>query len=60
MNKALIIFTPVFIVLFVINQSFYGGCFKGYCLAAAFPKIIILSAILTWIFYAISSQEESK
>lgn len=60
MKKALIIFTPVFFALFVLNQSFYGWCFKGYCLAAAFPKVLILSAILTGVFYAISKSENTN
>lgn len=60
MQKTLAIFIPVFIVLFLLNQSFYGGCFKGYCLAAAFPKVLILSAVLTGVFYAISKSESAK
>jgi len=60
MNKALAIFIPTFIVIFILNQSFYGGCFKGYCLAAALPKVVLLSAILTGVFYAISKTEKSK
>lgn len=50
----------MFIVLFVLNQSFYGGCFKGYCLATALPKIVILSAILTGVFYAVSKSEGAE
>jgi len=60
MQKALAIFIPTFLILFVLNQSFYGGCFKGYCLAAAFPKVLILSAILTGVFYAISKSESNE
>lgn len=60
MSKALSIFIPTFIVLLILNQFFYGGCFKGYCLAAALPKVVLLSAILTGVFYAISKSEESK
>ena len=60
MHKSLAIFIPVFIVLLVLNQSFYGGCYKGYCLAAAFPKVLILSAVLTGVFYAISKSESIK
>ncbi|MDP5029612.1 MAG: hypothetical protein NWQ54_00470 [Paraglaciecola sp.] len=48
------IFIPVFLVVMVVNQFFYGGCFKSYCLAAAFPKVTIISAVLALIFYASS------
>lgn len=48
------IFIPVFLVVMVVNQLFYGGCFKSYCLAAAFPKVTLISAVLTWILYASS------
>lgn len=46
------IFIPVFLVVMVVNQFFYGGCFKSYCLAAAFPKVTLIAAVLTWILYA--------
>jgi uncharacterized membrane protein YvbJ len=48
------IFIPIFLVVMVVNQIFYGGCFKSYCLAAAFPKVTIISAVLTLILYASS------
>lgn len=59
-TRALSIFVPTFLVVLVVNQLFYGGCFKAYCLAAAFPKIAIVSAVIAWVIYAISGQEESK
>lgn len=53
----LFIFTLVFFVVLVINQISYGSCFKGYCLSAAFPKVAIISAIITGIFYAATSSK---
>jgi hypothetical protein len=57
--KALKIFIPVFLVIFVINQLFYGGCFEAYCLAAAFPRVTVLSVVVSALIYWIS-KEESK
>lgn len=57
MTRAVTIFIPTFLVIFVINQMFYGWCFKGYCLAAAFPKVILISALLTWFFYTLTKDE---
>ena len=37
---------PTFLVVGLINQSFYGFCMKSYCLAAAFPKVLVLSVII--------------
>ena len=48
----ILIFIPIFIVAMLFNQISYGGCFKGYCLSAAFPKVAIISAVITGIFYA--------
>jgi hypothetical protein len=41
------VFGISFVVIGVINQAFYGFCFKSYCLSAAFPKVLILSVIVT-------------
>jgi uncharacterized membrane protein YvbJ len=54
MSRAVTIFIPTFLVIFVINQMFYGGCFKGYCLAAAFPQVTVMSALLTWFFFSLT------
>lgn len=37
---------PTFFVVMLVNQSFYNFCTKGYCLAAAFPKVLVLSVIV--------------
>lgn len=58
MAIALKIFIPTFLIVLVLNQMGYGFCFKPYCLAAALPRVTIISAILTGIFYWISSQEK--
>lgn len=29
--KALTILIPTFLAVYVLNQLFYGACFKGYC-----------------------------
>ena len=47
MGNSLKIFGISFIVIGIINQAFYGFCFKSYCLSAAFPKVLILSIIVT-------------
>jgi hypothetical protein len=41
------IFGISFVVIGIINQAFYGFCFKSYCLSAVFPKVLILSIIVT-------------
>lgn len=58
--KAVSIFIPTFLVVLVVNQLFYGGCFKAYCLSAAFPKVAIISAVITWALYAITSDSETR
>jgi len=47
MGNSLKIFGISFVVIGIINQAFYGFCFKSYCLSAAFPKVLILSIIVT-------------
>ena len=55
--RAVTIFIPTFLVILVINQMFYGGCFKGYCLAAAFPRVTVISALLTWLIFSITKED---
>ena len=59
-GRAIIIFIPVFFIVFIINQMFYGGCTANYCLSAAFPKVIILSSIVTAIFYLSFSEKNNS
>ena len=51
------IFVPTFLIVGLINQSFYGFCMKSYCLSAAFPKVAIISAIIGFIIYKIKERE---
>lgn len=46
-----IVFVASFVVIMVLNQIGYGGCFKSYCLSAAMPKVLFLSAVITIIHY---------
>lgn len=43
------VFLPTFAVVMVANQLSYGGCFEGYCIEAAFPKVLLFAAIITAI-----------
>lgn len=40
---------PTFVVVGLVNQSFYGMCMKAYCLSAAFPKVLVLSVIVAGV-----------
>ena len=60
MMKALSIFIPTFIVVMIINQFFYGACFKAYCLAAAFPKVVMLSLAISAFIYFVKRDEDKK
>jgi len=57
MQKNIMIFVASFLGLMFINQLSYGACFKGYCLAAAFPKVLILSVILSAFIIWISKDK---
>jgi|GEM_PF-1346614 len=58
MKKALSIFITTFVVVLVINQMMYGACFKGYCLSAAFPKVTILSLMISAFILFVSKAED--
>ena len=58
MQKALTIFIPTLVVIMVINQMFYGACFEAYCLAAAFPKVLVLAVIVSTFLYFVSKSED--
>ena len=58
MQKALAIFIPTFVAIMVINQMFYGACFAAYCLAAAFPKVVVLAVIVSTFLYFVSKSED--
>lgn len=60
MLKALKIFIPTFFIVLIINQAGYGFCFKMYCLAAAFPRVVVISAVITGVFYWISTAESKN
>lgn len=57
---ALKIFVPTFIVILILNQLFYGACFEAYCIAAAFPKVIVLSLLVSVFIYWVKGSEDSK
>lgn len=60
MEKALKIFVPTFVIVLILNQMAYGSCFKGYCIAAAFPKVTILSLLISAFIYWVSKNEEAN
>ncbi|MFT6247181.1 MAG: hypothetical protein ACJAUY_001875 [Cognaticolwellia sp.] len=51
-----IVFIISFVVILIINQIGYGGCFKSYCLGAAMPKVLFWSAVVTIIHYFINKK----
>ena len=57
MGKAIGIFVVTFFVVLLINQAFYGFCFSDYCLAAAFPRVVVLASIVTAALYWITKRE---
>lgn len=57
MEKAMKIFIPVFIAVYIINQMFYGACFAAYCLSAAFPKVVFISCCISAFVYWVSMSE---
>jgi len=59
MGKAIGIFVVTFFVVLLINQAFYGFCFSDYCLAAAFPRVVILTSIITALLFWTTKQEKS-
>ncbi len=46
-----LVFMLAFGVFLVINQMSFGGCFKGYCIEAATPKVAFGAAIVSVAFY---------
>lgn len=60
MGKSFAIFIPTFLVVLFFNQLAYGACFKGYCIAAAFPKVVMLSLAISAFIYWVSKSENSE
>lgn len=60
MTRAIKLFAGTFFVVFILNQLFYGACFASYCLAAAFPKVVILSVIIAGFIHVVSSGDEKQ
>lgn len=54
-GKWLLVFIPTFIVTLILNQSAYGSCYSGYCISAAFPKVLLLSLIISFLI-AVNSE----
>jgi hypothetical protein len=48
-GRFLLYLIPAFIVVLIINQSAYGSCYSGYCLSAAFPRVLIISIIVSFL-----------
>lgn len=60
MITALKIFSFTFIAVMIVNQLFYGACFSSYCLAAAFPRVLIMSVLLSWFIYSASKDNNNE
>lgn len=59
MEKFFSIFVFCFLGIGIFNQMFYGFCFSSRCLGAAFPKVLLLSVIVSAIIYA-ATKNNSK
>ena len=59
MARSIVIFLVTSFIVLIINQSFYGSCFSSYCMAAAFPKVILISLAIS-AFIVWSSRNEQK
>lgn len=57
MEKVMKIFLSTFVIVLILNQMAYGSCFEGYCIAAAFPKVTILSVVISAFIYWISKSK---
>lgn len=60
MERFIKTFLVTFIIVGLINQSFYNFCFSEYCLSAAFPKVLILSLIVAAVVYFVVKEEKSR
>jgi hypothetical protein len=47
------LFFKTLVVVLIINQVGYGFCFFPYCIIAALPKVIIISAVITGLIWFI-------
>ena len=59
MYRAIKLFIGTFFVVLIVNQMFYGFCFTSYCLSHAFPKVVVLSAIITAVIHFVSKPDSS-
>lgn len=58
-GKYISVYILAFPVVMIINQSFYNFTFKGYALAAAFPKVCILTGIVAFLIYFLKNSQGS-
>lgn len=54
MPKFLKIFAASFLVVGFFNQIFYNFCFSDRCLSAAFPKVLLLSLIVSAVIFVVT------
>lgn len=50
-------FIITFLAVMVINQFFYGNCYEDHCLAAALPKVIVISLIVAFGLYQLKKSK---
>ena len=54
MPKFLKIFAMSFLGVGFANQIFYNFCFSDRCLSAAFPKVLLLSLIVSAVIFVVT------
>lgn len=52
------VFLPTFSVVMVVNQLSYGGCFEGYCIEAALPRVLFMAAIIAAVIVLNTSDKK--
>ena len=57
MLEFLKIFAMSFFGVGFVNQIFYNFCFSDRCLSAAFPKVLLLSLIVSAVIFMVAKNE---
>lgn len=54
------ILIPTYFIVLFLNQTLYGSCYQSYCLSAAFPKVTIISVIISYFIFKVIKSESDK
>lgn len=57
MEKFFRIFVFCFLGIGFFNQMFYGFCFSSRCLGYAFPKVLLMSVIVSAVIYVVTKND---